>query len=180
MINKEITIVSRKSMAWDSRWFTDYAFGIGKQEPWRHHAIKKNPLRPCQSHFLSGRSDLYLHEVNSHYCFYILLISPPIQAFSGTLVRPFKHRKQERSVVARKTTWLVVSLGEASASPGAADAAGNSITHTDEQESGACLVLTWEDLPVPPWSVRHWPCGDKRGRWEHPLYRQAACDCHVI
>lgn len=44
----------------------------------------------------------------------------------------------------------MVSLGEASASPDATDAAGNSITHTDEQESGAGSVLTLEDLPVQP------------------------------
>lgn len=38
------------------------------------------------------------------------------------------------------------SLGVESASPGATDAAGNSITHTG---SGAGSVLAVEDLPVP-------------------------------
>lgn len=88
-----------------------------------------------------------------------------------SLMCPFK-RREEGGVVARKATWLVGSLGEAS---GATDAAGNSITHT---ESGAGFTV--EDLPVPSWSVRRWPCGDKMREggwvgggegWERPLPR---------
>lgn len=68
--------------------------------------------------------------------------------------------ERKGGVVARKATWLVGSLGVESASRGATAAAGNSITHT---ESFAGLVLAVEDLPVPSWSVRRWPCGDERG-----------------